>query len=49
MKDKDGIKIKHPNRNCKMCGHYPCFEGQTDEILKCDMAKYGCTLFKDKK
>lgn len=47
MKDKDGIKLKFPNRNCKECGLYPCFEGV--ENLKCDCAKYGCYLYKDKK
>lgn len=42
-KDKYGVKIKHPKRECKTCRRYPCFEG----IQKCasDFAKYGCIYY----
>lgn len=42
-KDKFGVKLKYPERSCKNCKKYPCFEG----IGNCasDFAKYGCTLY----
>ena len=46
VKDKDGIKLKFPDRSCKDCLKYPCFEGIDNCI--CDMAKYGCTFWKCK-
>ena len=44
-KDKFGIKLKFPNRNCKQCQRYPCFP----EINKCmsNFAAYGCTYYRD--
>lgn len=43
QKDKYGIKLKFPDRTCKSCKKYPCFEG----ITKCssDFAKYGCIYY----
>lgn len=45
-KDKDGIKLVHPDRSCKDCAKYPCFSGI--ENMLCDFAKYGCIKFKSK-
>jgi hypothetical protein len=49
-KDKDGVKIKYPHRNCQDCKKYPCFSG----IEKCSVIKhgisfaaYGCNFYKD--
>jgi len=44
-KDKYGIKLKFPNRTCKKCRKYPCFDG----ISKClsDFAKHGCTYYSE--
>lgn len=46
-KDKYGVKLKFPNRDCKSCGKYPCFLG----IEKCvsNFAAYGCTYYSTKK
>ena len=43
-KDKYGVKLKYPNRNCKNCLKYPCFSG----INKCssNFAAYGCIYYK---
>lgn len=46
LKDKDGVSFKHPERNCKDCIYYPCFEGQ-DVATSCNFAKYGCIKYKD--
>lgn len=43
-KDKWGIKYKHPERTCKKCKKYPCFDGQV-EYCRCDFAKYGCLRY----
>lgn len=42
-KDKFGVKLKFPTRDCKSCTKYPCFKG----IEKCrsNFAAYGCTYF----
>ena len=45
-KDRDGVKYKHPERTCKECAKYPCFDGIENKI--CDFAKYGCVNYKDK-
>lgn len=42
--DPEGIKYKHPERSCKKCSKYPCFEGI--ESMVCDFAKYGCRDWK---
>lgn len=44
-KDKFGVKLKFPDRDCKQCQRYPCFP----EINKCisNFAAYGCTYYKD--
>lgn len=47
MKDKDGIKLANPERTCKECAYYPCFEGIGK--CKCDLAKYGCKDYRTKK
>ena len=47
IRDKFGIKLKYPNRSCKECKKYPCFSGITN--CKSDFAKYGCTLWSNKK
>ena len=44
IKDKDGVKIKYPERSCSQCIRYPCMENMDE--LKCDIAKYGCRDFK---
>lgn len=45
IKDKFGIKLKYPDRKCKECKCYPCFEGI--ENCVCDMSKYGCVYYSD--
>ena len=44
-KDKYGVKLKYPNRQCKNCSKYPCFP----EIEKCssNFAAYGCIYYTD--
>ncbi len=44
-KDKFGTKLKFPDRSCKNCRKYPCFNG----IEKCvsDFAKYGCGYYSE--
>lgn len=44
LKDSEGIKYKFPDRTCKDCINYPCFEGIKN--MKCDFAKYGCRKYK---
>lgn len=44
-KDKFGIKLKFPDRECKSCKKYPCFQGI--EKCVCDFASYGCIYYKD--
>jgi len=44
-KDSQGIIYKFPNRTCKDCVRYPCFEGI--ENMSCDFAKYGCRKYTD--
>ena len=47
LKDKDGIKYKHPERSCSECSKNPCFTGFS--VLKhVDFAKYGCVMYKRK-
>lgn len=45
-KDPNGVKYKFPERTCKDCWIYPCFQGI--ENCVCDMAKYGCRSYKQK-
>lgn len=45
LKDKNGVKYKHPERSCSECCKDPCFTGK--ENLKVDFAKYGCTMYKN--
>lgn len=40
LRDSQGISYKYPDRTCKKCLRYPCFEGIKNMI--CDFAKYGC-------
>lgn len=42
-KDKSGVKLKYPNRTCKKCKLYPCFDGI--ESCRCDFSSYGCKLY----
>lgn len=42
-RDKDGIKLKYPERTCSQCKKYPCFDKM--DILNFDFAKYGCSDF----
>lgn len=44
-RDKDGNKYKHPERDCKQCKNWPCFEGIETIYPGCNFAKYGCRLF----
>ena len=44
VKDKNGIKLKFPERSCKDCRSYPCMQNM--DKFKCDIAKYGCRGFK---
>ena len=46
VKDKFGVKLKYPQRSCKNCKKYPCFNG----IINCksDFAKYGCIYYSEK-
>lgn len=43
VRDECGTKLKFPNRSCKECKKYPCFEG----INKClsNFAAMGCKLW----
>lgn len=45
LKDPDGIVYKHPERTCRDCVRYPCFDGIKN--MKCDFAKYGCRKYTD--
>ena len=45
IKDKYGVKLKYPNRQCKDCKKYPCFYG-IDKCLS-NFAAYGCVYYKD--
>ena len=45
LRDPSGIPYKYPNRTCKECPRYPCFQGI--ENLSCDFAKYGCRKYPD--
>lgn len=45
-KDKDGVKYKFPERSCEDCTKYPCIKGM--QKLDCNLAKYGCTDYKQK-
>lgn len=42
-KDKNGVVYKYPDRSCKECNKYPCFE--EIDTCKCDFAKYGCKTY----
>lgn len=44
VKDKFGIKLKYPERDCKNCLRYPCFAG-IDRTVS-NFAAYGCLLYK---
>lgn len=44
-KDSSGVKLKYPNRTCKKCKLYPCFDGI--ELCKSDFARVGCKLWQD--
>lgn len=46
VKDKFGIKLKYPERSCKECGKYPCFDGIENTIS--DFASYGCVYYGNK-
>lgn len=43
-RDKFGVKLKYPNRECKECKRYPCFNG-IDKCLS-NFASYGCVHYK---
>lgn len=45
FKDKDGFHYRHPERDCKKCSKYPCFEDLPK--LKGNFAKYGCLDWED--
>ena len=47
VKDAYGIVLKYPERSCRICGHYPCFDGIENAV--CDYARYGCILYSKKK
>lgn len=42
-KDKFGVRLKYPERDCKTCKKYPCFEG-IDKCI-CNFASYGCNYY----
>jgi hypothetical protein len=44
-KDKNGVKLKFPDRTCKECKRYPCFIGIENTLS--DFAKYGCIFYSD--
>lgn len=44
-KDEFGVKLKYPNRSCKLCKKYPCFENMS--VCSCDFAKYGCIYYSE--
>lgn len=43
IRDKFGTKLKYPDRSCKECAKYPCFDGITN--CKSDFAANGCKLY----
>lgn len=45
-RDKHGTKLKFPNRTCKECAKYPCFEGIKQ--CKSDFAAVGCSMYGSK-
>lgn len=44
-RDSGGIIYKYPNRDCKECLNYPCFDGIDN--LSCNFAKYGCQQYEE--
>lgn len=42
-KDKDGVKLRYPDRECTKCKKYPCFIGF--DKCKCNFPAYGCLLY----
>ena len=44
IKDKDGVKLKYPERSCSQCIRYPCMQNMNE--FKCNIAQYGCRDFK---
>ena len=42
-KDKYGVKLKYPDKTCKNCRRYTCFQGM--EKCVSDFAQYGCSYF----
>lgn len=44
-RDKFGVKLTYPNRTCKTCRKYPCFEG-FDKCVS-DFARYGCIYYSE--
>ncbi len=45
-RDEYGAKYKYPDRSCLNCAKYPCFDGIKNCV--CDLAKYGCKIFKER-
>lgn len=44
-RDKNGIRLKFPKRDCRKCARYPCFNGI--ERCVCNFAQYGCIRYKN--
>lgn len=42
-RDEYGVKYKYPDRDCKKCLKYPCFEGMNKCVS--NFAAYGCTMW----
>lgn len=45
VRDSEGIILKYPDRDCKICINYPCFYGIDN--LSCNFAKYGCQQYEE--
>lgn len=46
VKDRYGTKLTYPDRTCKDCKKYPCFDNM--DSCRSDFAKYGCKNYGDK-
>ena len=44
-KDKFGVKLKFPDKECKSCKKYPCFQGM--ERCSSNFAAYGCIYYRE--
>lgn len=46
VKDQWNVKLKYPDRSCKECAKYPCFEGIENTVS--NFSQYGCIYYKSR-